>query len=439
MGWNGDSRRRFRIGGLSGHRLFPFADVRHGRFHPRVRMTQPSRGDTMTALMGTHQIRRVHPSRMIVPAMAAALLQTGSARAHNFTITDVLCVLKTNSTYQMDMTVDVDALALGLPSNVQSDEAAVQLQKMSPDELQRCLEYARQTIEDRVRIRFDGAKVTPLIEFPDHGRPMVGLAATAPTVLGITARLTGEIPPGAKEFSIGLSRAFNVSQVTIVEQSTAGAVRYLLGPSEDSPPYRLGEPPNAESNASAPGINVALRYLALGFEHILPLGLDHILFVVGLFLLSPRLKPLLWQVTAFTVAHSVTLALSMYDVVSLPARIVEPLIALSIAYVAMENVMTGELKPWRPFVVFAFGLLHGLGFAGVLRELGLPRDQFVTALITFNVGVELGQLTVVLICFALVGWFQRRAWYRSAIVVPASVFIALVGLYWSVDRVIGGA
>ena len=104
---------------------------------------------------------------------------------------------------------------------------------------------------------------------------------------------------------------------------------------------------------------------------------------------------MLLQVTAFTIAHSITLGLSIYGIVSLPSRIVEPLIALSIAYVAIENLVTRELKPWRLALVFMFGLLHGLGFAGVLRELGLPRDEFLTALLTFNLGVEGGQLTVI--------------------------------------------
>ena len=99
--------------------------------------------------------------------------------------------------------------------------------------------------------------------------------------------------------------------------------------------------------------------------------------------------------TAFTVAHSITLGLSIYGVVALPPRVVEPLIALSIAYVAIENLITRELHAWRIGVVFLFGLLHGLGFAGVLRELGLPRGEFLTALLSFNVGVELGQLSVI--------------------------------------------
>ena len=174
-----------------------------------------------------------------------------------------------------------------------------------------------------------------------------------------------------------------------------------------------------------------------GFTHIVPGGADHILFVLGLFFLSRGLKPLLWQVTAFTVAHSVTLALSMYGVVRMPPAIVEPLIAVSICYVAVENLFTSTLRPWRIAIVFGFGLLHGLGFAGALAELALPRAHFMTALVAFNAGVEAGQLTVIAIAFAAVArWRQSREWYRRRIVVPASLSIALVGAYWAVQRVL---
>jgi hydrogenase/urease accessory protein HupE len=181
---------------------------------------------------------------------------------------------------------------------------------------------------------------------------------------------------------------------------------------------------------------IALQYLWLGYTHILPKGLDHILFVLGIFLLSPRWKTMLLQVTAFTVAHSITLALSIYGVVSLPPRIVEPLIALSIAYVAIENIVTRELKPWRVALVFMFGLLHGLGFAGVLRELGLPREEFLTALLTFNLGVEGGQLTVIAAALLSVAPFMKKGWYRQRVVIPASIAIAAIGLYWTISRLL---
>ena len=186
---------------------------------------------------------------------------------------------------------------------------------------------------------------------------------------------------------------------------------------------------------------VVRTYLELGFTHILPKGTDHILFVLGIFLLSIRLRPILMQVTAFTVAHTITLALTIYGVVSLSPRIVEPLIALSIVYVAVENILTPKLSPWRVAVVFAFGLLHGMGFAGVLAQLGLPRSEFLPALLSFNAGVELGQLAVISIAFLLIGLpFRNKPWYRRRIVIPGSIAIAAVGLVLvraARDRLVG--
>ena len=184
-------------------------------------------------------------------------------------------------------------------------------------------------------------------------------------------------------------------------------------------------------------LEVVATYIVLGFEHILPRGLDHILFILGLFLLSTHWRPLLWQVTMFTVAHTITLGLAMNNIVELPANIVEPLIALSIAYVGIENVLVRHLHKSRLILVFVFGLVHGLGFAGVLSDFGMPDTDFITALISFNVGVELGQIATILLAFILVGyWFKNQDRYRKTIVLPGSVFISVIGLYWFVDRLV---
>jgi hypothetical protein len=125
-------------------------------------------------------------------------------------------------------------------------------------------------------------------------------------------------------------------------------------------------------------------------------------------------------------------------VIALSPAIVEPLIAASIVAVAVENLLTARLHAWRVFVVFGFGLLHGLGFAGVLTEIGLPRNEFITGLIAFNVGVEGGQLSVIALAWASFGyWFRERPWYRTRIVLPMSAAIALTGAYWMVERILG--
>jgi hydrogenase/urease accessory protein HupE len=205
----------------------------------------------------------------------------------------------------------------------------------------------------------------------------------------------------------------------------------LLNEGEISEPYSI----SGNALQSGTGISQALVYLYQGIIHILPQGLDHILFVVALFLLSTKLSSLLWQVTAFTLAHTITLIMASYGLVSLPASIVEPLIAFSIVFVAVENIFHSRLQSWRILLVFAFGLLHGLGFASVLVDFGLPETQFLVSLISFNVGVEIGQLLVILGCFLLVGWFRHYSWYRKSIIIPGSAMIALTGLYWTITRV----
>lgn len=177
-------------------------------------------------------------------------------------------------------------------------------------------------------------------------------------------------------------------------------------------------------------------YTVAGFEHILPKGLDHILFVLGLFFSSLLLASLLWQVTAFTLAHSITLGMASLGIVAAPGNIVEPLIALSIVWVAVENCLFKQTSRWRTAVVFGFGLLHGLGFAAVLSEYGLPKDDLVPALLAFNIGVELGQISVILMAFAVTFWLRDKRWYRKGVQIPVSVFVGVVGMFWFLERTV---
>jgi hydrogenase/urease accessory protein HupE len=243
-------------------------------------------------------------------------------------------------------------------------------------------------------------------------------------------RLTGTMPRDATRLRFLYGLVGDRYPLEIRQPDGSSAIEWIEGTNWS------GVIDLSRSFARPTRLDIARQYLWLGYTHILPKGLDHILFVLGIFLLSPRLRPMLLQVTAFTIAHSITLGLSIYGLVSLPSRIVEPLIALSIAYVAIENLITRELKPWRLALVFMFGLLHGLGFAGVLRDLGLPRGEFLTALLTFNLGVEGGQLTIIAAAWLATILFVKRPWYRERVVIPVSLAIAATGLYWMVARLI---
>ncbi|WP_462252665.1 HupE/UreJ family protein [Ekhidna sp.] len=187
--------------------------------------------------------------------------------------------------------------------------------------------------------------------------------------------------------------------------------------------------------AAMPWLEKSSLFIKAGIEHIVPKGMDHILFVLGLFFSSLILGSLLWQISAFTLAHTITLALAALGFIHVPASIVEPLIALSIVWIAIENCVFKKTNKWRPLIVFGFGLLHGLGFASVLSDYGLPKGNLVPSLLAFNIGVELGQLLVLFIAALLVWFIRKKEWYRQRVQIPASFMIAFVGLYWFIERV----
>ena len=369
----------------------------------------------------------------VLPALAAAFLLSAAvpASAHPLSFTAATLTLQPDGTFEANLVCDLDALALGAPLDADDAELVAALTGLAPDEFDTRVARLRRMFERRVRVRFDGEPAPFEVAFPDYGTPLA-TEAEIPTVLGLNARLTGAIPDGAANVGFFASRAFGEVHLTVADPARDVEVRSILEPGARSEPLELAGPVEPAGRGAVAG-----RYLRLGFVHIVPEGADHILFVLGLFLLSARLWPLVWQVTAFTVAHAVTLTLAALGYVSLPSGLVEPLIALSIAYVGIENVLVDRLTRWRPAVVFGFGLLHGLGFAGVLGALGLPEQERLLALVTFNAGIELGQLAVILAAALSFGWFRSRPWYRRGLAVPASAAIALVGLAWAFERALG--
>ncbi len=176
-------------------------------------------------------------------------------------------------------------------------------------------------------------------------------------------------------------------------------------------------------------------FIKSGFEHIIPKGYDHILFVLGLFFSFLNFRSLLLQVTAFTIAHSITLMLAGLGLIHIPGSIVEPLIALSIIWIAIENCVLKKPSKWRTLVVFSFGLLHGLGFAAVLSQYGLPKDNFISLLLAFNIGVEIGQLSILIIAFILVKLILKQSAKIEKIRIPASIIIGLIGVFWFIERI----
>lgn len=335
-----------------------------------------------------------------------------------------------SGTFEIDLRVTLEALIAEVDPNVTNTDEAETAQHYDALRALPELELAEEFVKfqekflNGVSVHVDGTRAP--INVLKVQIPAVGDIDLIRDSLVI---VTGTMPSGANEMTIGWSEAFGAVIVRVTTpEGEEGYSAYLTSGT-------ISEPFSVAGITSQSGFSVFANYISIGYVHILPKGLDHILFVVGLFLLSAQLRPLLWQITAFTVAHTITLALGMFGLVVIPPAIVEPLIAASIVYVAVENVLMKGLSPWRPFIVFGFGLLHGLGFAGVLAEVGIARAQFVTGLIGFNVGVELGQLTVIAVCFIAIGfWFRNKTWYRSAITIPLSLIVAAIGAYWLIER-----
>ncbi len=343
------------------------------------------------------------------------------AAAHELGTIRTFANFQRDGTYRIEVIIDREHLPPGFASRGETPIHAIA--GLEAGELGSPLGRILAEVANHCEVRFDGRRVEPAFawENPD------------PAAAEAALLLTGAIPGGARVFTWSNSLKLGSYLLTLSTEGEQTPLREWMEGGQESKPFVL-----ARRVVPPTGPEVIRQYLKLGYTHIVPKGADHILFVLGIFLLSRRWKPILLQVTAFTLAHTITLGLTIYGVVSLRPAIVEPLIALSIVYVAVENVFTARLYARRVALVFGFGLIHGMGFAGVLSQLGLPRSQFLPALISFNVGVELGQLTVILAAFLLVGLpFREKPWYHRRVVVPLSLSIAAIGLYWAVERVFG--
>ena len=279
------------------------------------------------------------------------------------------------------------------------------------------------------------------VAYPDLDKNPVTFLSNKDQNALVQCRISGTLPPDTfGTFSVywedysGTPMALTVRGDEGRPNSDAVAeVFSLKSGGEQQAIYTIDDASETQMNESS---GILVGWIKAGFVHILPRGVDHILFILGLFLLQPKLKPLLAQASAFTVAHSITLALVVLGTISVSSRIVESMIALSIAYVGFENLWVKELKLRRVFFVFGLGLLHGMGFASVMQELDIPQGSVLEPLIGFNLGVEFGQVTVLLTAFACTFWAFKKSGFGLFRKI-ASGAIGIVGLYWTVQRLFG--
>ena len=353
-------------------------------------------------------------------------LSVGIARpvkAHTFARTATVLRVDKARNFEATLKLDLDALALGAESTIDPAVAAEALLSMSDADFHNAEDGLKRMLSRRLRVRVDGKPLEFEIRFPQF-RSRAERAGVE--VFGLEARLVGRVPEGGREILFFASRAFPAIELRFRDEGTGRNEFHICLPGEECPRIKL---------SAGEAENGLWDFVAIGFKHIVPLGVDHILFVLALFLGGRDLKTLLIQTGAFTIAHSATLALSTFGVMSLSPRIVEPLIALSISIVGLENFLRPPgISRGRVAVVCLFGLLHGLGFASILAETPLVEGQRLAALLLFNLGVELGQVFVLASAFLLSLPFADAVPYRRLVQRPLSLALGVIGLMWAAAR-----
>lgn len=375
---------------------------------------------------------RLGPATVFLALLTLWLGFFGSvAQAHVFKTSEAIVNFDRNATrFGFRLDLNLEAVLAGIDPELKDTNDSPnapeydRLRALPPAELEKVFDAFLPELLNGLRFELDGKPVTVSLTSQTF-REIGDISVARDTTL----QFKGDLVAGAKVFTFGWEKRFGKVSLRTIGARTRSLHIEIVEAGATSAPMVI------DDLKSRTIWDMIGDFMKIGFQHIVPDGLDHILFVVGIFLLSIRLRPILTQVTAFTVAHTVTLGLGTAGWVNLPTGLVEPLIAASIAYVAVENIISPKLTRWRPMLVFGFGLLHGLGFAGYLRRFNIPEDDFLTGLLSFNVGVELGQLTVIAVCFLLVGiWFGNKPWYRARVVIPGSLVIAVIGTIWFFQR-----
>jgi hydrogenase/urease accessory protein HupE len=397
--------------------------------------------------------RALSPLYIFIILFMTALFSCASS-AHSDDINKATLSLDNNEHYQLVVTVDLMHL-LKKHLEISGDDTKVigVLNQHSFVEQKKLLEHLQVILSQQTSLHFTYINAHKNIDgnikqnlkhniSPFKGLQLQHLKRILSQQAGLAEyktqlNVTGDIPQGVDEVAVRFSPLLGNIVLKVIRpqqeiiSSAALSNRYQIS---------LANANLAANNAIVPTtIKLAASYVYQGFVHILPRGLDHILFVLALLLFAKRRSTLLWQVSAFTLAHTITLALGIYGLVDFSSAIIEPLIALSIVYVGVENIyraQTNTTNYARMSIIFAFGLLHGLGFSSVLGDLGLAQSQYALSLISFNIGVELGQLTVIALAFICLYPLMGKFWYQKRLVLSLNVAIVVIAIYWLIERLI---
>lgn len=379
-----------------------------------------------------------HLRLLLVLVFLSVVLRGESAWAHPPGLSAAFAHIDEDGVVELQLHFDVPAFVLGKASGEISEKDVAELLVLPPERLENQLREAAARCV--IRIQTDRGELPFTMKvFPAADALLEWHRSGSPLPIMLDAEFEAKLPPGTRQIVfwfpsiidglvLTVERPFEKEWMEGLDANGASAPLTI----QSSDKTQTVQP--AQAGSISYFFGVLLTFVGMGFHHIVPEGLDHMLFVIGLVLLNPWFRPLAWQVSAFTLAHSITLGLSVFGVFQMPADVVEPLIALSILFVCLENLFTDHIKPWRVVLVFAFGLIHGLGFARAVSDLGLARQNILSALLGFNAGVELGQLTVIGVALSLLVWFRNNSYYRKAVAIPLSGIIAVVAWIWTLQR-----
>jgi hydrogenase/urease accessory protein HupE len=311
--------------------------------------------------------------------------------------------------------------------------------KLSAEELRKIADHSEATMRQMLVLKYNGEVMSWRIRFPDFEKQHISLPDDPGGWALLSAVISIDRQPGPGKLEASWQDDQGSELIIEITEGIEGRVFSVpYGTSETLLHVAAGE--EMEDGTTQSVVTLPSRFaqakswLFSGYLHVVPFGLDHLLFILGLFLLAPRWRPLLGQSLLFTLAHSITLVLTVLGFITLPDKLVEIIIAASIAWIGIENLIVKDLKRARLIVVFCFGLLHGMGFAGVLMEkIGdLSGNEVILPLVSFNIGVELAQVSVIIVAFLLLMPFRK---WTKEIRFGGSILIALAGLFWMGERI----
>ena len=369
-------------------------------------------------MSGTRKTHRLANLRTYL-FLAGLLLQSGLAVAHAPGLSSIDVAIKADQvvaklTFALQ---DIEAFA-PMDSDLDAEVSAAEREAAKPE--------IAKMLAEQLRVDIDGVDVAAtapgIVNYDEQNNAHVefGFQAVPHKQLLLQSKLLAWLPDGHQQY------------VTVHDAVGKTLSEKMLGKADDQLQVTLAGNTSAESHS---GFTAFMDFLKLGIEHIVT-GYDHLLFLFALLAVTHSFWPAIKIITFFTIAHSITLALAGLDLFELPSSFVEPFIAATIIYVSVENLIRGDHPKGRQWLTFGFGLIHGFGFASVLREMDISSGDtgILLPLLSFNLGIETGQIAVASIVLPLIWWLNSKPAIAEKFLKSCSAMVALMGTYWLLER-----